>query len=175
MVVENNIDKHKKLDDVSLVTKLKRGSDNFWVSDVANQSSVDDGKVDGVVISRKLSEALVFFSDNRVCSYDCSYELALSYLEIFEDDMDSAVMKFLESDSPQKQQQPSQPVELKKSATIFAQRTNNDSFFIEKEVNDGRQNKASQSPAEEEQEKQAEEQKLLGNAAMAANEFDSAE
>ena len=39
------------------------------------------------------------------CSYACTDELAMSYLEIFEDDVDGAVTAFLESDPHQKLEQ----------------------------------------------------------------------
>ena len=41
-------------------------------------------------------------------SYECTDELALTYLEIFEDDVESAVTAFLESEPPQKRYQSAQ-------------------------------------------------------------------
>ena len=61
-----------------------------------------------------------------------------SYLEIFEDDVDSAVIAFLESEPQEKQRQASQPEVIEKSATTFITRTHDDIIFDERALKHGK-------------------------------------
>ena len=64
-------------------------------------------------------------------SRDCSDDVAMSYLEIFEDDVESAVAAYLASDDQEMQQDSSQLSESPKSSEAPVFQTHNNSFTFE--------------------------------------------